>query len=65
MSSLKIGVVQLSSIDIDDKKLNFYIKSANKRGVELLLFGEYILNSFFKELTLFPRETIENRPESI
>jgi len=61
MSSLKIGVVQLSSIDIDDKKLNFYIKSANKRGVELLLFGEYILNSFFKELTLLPRETIEKQ----
>lgn len=47
---MRAAVLQLSSQGMSSTKLYNYIRIANKNGVRLLLFGEYILNPFFKEL---------------
>lgn len=47
---MRAAVLQLSAQGMSSTKLYNYIRVANKKGVKVLLFGEYILNPFFKEL---------------
>lgn len=47
---MRVAVLQLSSQGMSSTKLYNYIRIANKKGIKLLLLGEYILNPFFKEL---------------
>jgi len=47
---MRAAVLQLSSQGMSSTKFYNYIRIANKKGVKLLLLGEYILNPFFKEL---------------
>ncbi len=47
---MRAAVLQLSSQGMSSTKLYNYIRIANKKGVKLLLLGEYVLNPFFKEL---------------
>jgi predicted amidohydrolase len=44
------AVLQLNAQGMSSTKLYNYIRIANKKGVKLLLLGEYVLNPFFKEL---------------
>ncbi len=44
------AVLQLPSIGMSSTKLYHYIRIAQKKNVKLLVLGEYLLNSFFKEL---------------
>ena len=43
-------MLQLSAQGMSSTKLYNYIRIAHKKGVKVLLLGEYILNPFFKEL---------------
>ncbi len=47
---MRAAVLQLSSQGMSSTKLYNYIRIANKKGIRLILLGEYILNPFFKEL---------------
>ena len=47
---MRAAVLQLSSQGMSSTKLYNHIRVASKKGVKLLLLGEYILNHFFKEL---------------
>lgn len=47
---MKAAVLQLSAQGMSSTKLYNYIRVAHKKGVKVLLLGEYILNPFFKEL---------------
>jgi len=47
---MKAAVLQLTSQGMSSIKLYNYIRIAHKKGVKVLLLGEYILNPFFKEL---------------
>ena len=53
------AVLQLNSQGLSSTKLYNYIRIAHKKGVKLLLLGEYILNPFFKELEKLSLEMIE------
>ncbi len=44
------ATLQLSAQGLSSTKLYNYIRIAHKKGVKVLLLGEYILNPFFKEL---------------
>jgi predicted amidohydrolase len=44
------AVLQLPSIGMSSTKLYHYIRIAQKKNVKVLVLGEYLLNSFFKEL---------------
>jgi len=47
---MRAASLQLSSQGMSSTKLYNYIRIAHKKGVKVLLLGEYILNPFFKEL---------------
>ncbi len=47
---MRCAVLQLSAQGMSSTKLYNYIRIAHKKGVKVLLLGEYILNPFFKEL---------------
>lgn len=47
---MRAAVLQLSSQGMSSTKLYNFIRIAHKKGVKVLLLGEYILNPFFKEL---------------
>ncbi|MEA3331552.1 MAG: carbon-nitrogen hydrolase family protein [Campylobacterota bacterium] len=47
---MRVAVLQLSAQGLSSTKLYNYIRIAHKKGVKVLLLGEYILNPFFKEL---------------
>ena len=47
---MRAAVLQLSAQGLSSTKLYNYIRIAHKKGVKVLLLGEYILNPFFKEL---------------
>ncbi len=47
---MKAAVLQLNSQGMSSTKLYNHIRIANKKGVQVLLLGEYVLNPFFKEL---------------
>ncbi|WP_345969410.1 carbon-nitrogen hydrolase family protein [Sulfurimonas sp. HSL1-6] len=51
---MTLGVLQLPSVGMSTTKLYHYVRIAHKRGVRVLLMGEYLLNSFFKELQQTP-----------
>jgi len=53
------AVLQLNAQGLSSTKLYNYIRIAHKKGVKLLVLGEYILNPFFKELQHLSLEMIE------
>lgn len=57
------AVLQLPSIGMSSTKLYHYIRIANKRGVKVLVLGEYLLNSFFKELEGMSATMIKEQSE--
>jgi len=46
---LIVAALQLPTLGMNATRLEFYLKQAKSRGVDLLLFGEYVMNHFFKE----------------
>jgi nitrilase len=47
---MRAAVLQLNAQGMSSTKLYNHIRVASKKGVRLLLLGEYVLNPFFKEL---------------
>ena len=50
MSNLVVSALQLPTLGMNATRLEFYLKQAKKRNVDVMLLGEYVLNHFFKEL---------------
>lgn len=49
MSELVVGAIQLPTLGMNATRLDFYLKLASQRGIDVMLLGEYVLNHFFKE----------------
>ena len=64
MKELVVGLLQLPTLGLNTTRLEFYLKKAKERECKLLLFGEYVLNPFFKELKSFPKSMIKKQTES-
>ena len=60
---MKAAVLQLSAQGMSSTKLYNYIRVAHKKGVKVLLLGEYILNPFFKELQTLSISMIKEQAE--
>jgi len=58
---MRAAVLQLSSQGMSSTKLYNYIRIAHKKGVKVLLLGEYVLNPFFKELTSLSSSMIKEQ----
>ncbi|SFV67701.1 Predicted amidohydrolase [hydrothermal vent metagenome] len=63
MKKLTIAAIQLPTLGMQATKLDFYLKNAHKRGVKVVLFGEYVLNHFFKELSEMPIKMVEEQSQ--
>ncbi len=48
---LVVAALQLPTLGMNATRLEFYLKQAKSRGVDVMLLGEYVLNHFFKEFT--------------
>jgi len=56
-----IAALQLSTLPMSKAKLDYYLALCKKRGVSLVLLGEYNLNSFFKELESMSKMMIKEQ----
>ena len=55
---MKIAALQLSTLPLSNKKLKKYIENVKKEGARVVVFGEYVLNNFFKELVNMQKNMI-------
>ncbi len=58
---LMVGALQLPTLGMNATRLEFYLKNAAQRGVKVMLFGEYVLNHFFKELDTIPLSMVKEQ----
>jgi predicted amidohydrolase len=63
LRELVVGLLQLPTLGMNTTRLEFYLKKAKDRGCRVLLFGEYVLNQFFKELVAMPKEMIREQTQ--
>ena len=61
MATLVVSALQLSTLGMHPARLEFYLKQAQKRHVDVLLLGEYVLNHFFKEFVTMPLIMVETQ----
>ena len=62
--TLTIAALQLPTLGMQATKLDFYLRNAHSRGVKLVLFGEYVLNHFFKELSDIPIKMVQKQSDN-
>lgn len=60
---MRVAVLQLNAQGMSSTKLYNYIRIANKKGVKVLVLGEYVLNPFFKELETLSISMIKEQAE--
>jgi len=58
---MKIAALQLATLPLSNQKLGEYFKSVHEQGIEIVVLGEYVLNSFFKELENIPNMLIKEQ----
>jgi len=63
MKELTIAALQLPTLGMQATKLDFYLRNAHSRGAKIILFGEYVLNHFFKELQAMPSQMVQKQSE--
>ena len=56
-----VGALQLPTLGMNATRLEFYLKNAHQRGAKIILFGEYVLNHFFKELEQIPLSMVKEQ----
>ncbi len=61
MKRLTVGLLQLPTLGMNATRLEFYLKNAHERGARLMLFGEFVLNHFFKEMEEMPRNMVKEQ----
>ncbi len=60
---MKIASIQLGTLPMSKSKLDYYFRICKKKDVRLVLLGEYVLNSFFKELEKMPLSMIREQTD--
>jgi len=58
---MKIAALQLATLPLSNQKLNKYLEKCYEQKIDLVIMGEYVLNSFFKELENIPRMLIKEQ----
>ncbi len=54
-----ISALQLSTLPMNEAKLDYYARICDKKDIRVVVLGEYVLNSFFKELETMPKNMIK------
>lgn len=58
---MKIAALQLSTLPLSNSKLDEYFNKCTQEGASIAVLGEYVLNSFFKELVKMPKYMIKEQ----
>ena len=58
---LVVGALQLPTLGMNATRLEFYLKKADERGVDVMLLGEYVLNHFFKEIRMMAPNMVKSQ----
>lgn len=58
---MKIAAAQLCTLPITCSRLDHYLAMSKRYDVKLVVFGEYVLNSFFTELLTMPKSMIKEQ----
>lgn len=61
--TLTVAALQLPTLGMQATKLDFYLRTAHSRNVKLVLFGEYVLNHFFKEFSEMPIKMVKKQSD--
>jgi predicted amidohydrolase len=61
VKELVVAGLQLPTLGMNATRLEFYLKNAHQRGARVVLFGEYVLNHFFKELCNMPKSMVREQ----
>ncbi len=59
-----IVALQFPTLALSESRLDYYLKVAKDGGANLVVLGEYVLNSFFTELITMPKSMIKEQSES-
>lgn len=54
-----VSALQLPTLPMNEAKLDYYARVCDKKDIRLVVLGEYVLNSFFKELENMPKGMIK------
>lgn len=60
---LVVAALQLQTLGFNPSRLEFYFKNAHSRGAKIMVFGEYVLNHFFKELATMPQSMVKEQSQ--
>jgi len=61
VKSSQIAGLQLPTLPMSESKLDYYFRICAKKEISLIVLGEYVLNSFFKELEKMPKSMINEQ----
>ena len=61
MARLVVGALQLPTLGMNATRLEFYLKQAKRREVDVMLLGEYVLNHFFKAFKTMSRNMVKEQ----
>lgn len=56
-----VSALQLPTLPMNEAKLDYYLRICDKKGIRLVVLGEYVLNSFFKELKDMSKNMIKEQ----
>ncbi|MFQ6341438.1 carbon-nitrogen hydrolase family protein [Campylobacter sp. VTCC 70190] len=59
----KIAALQFATLALSESRLDYYLKASKDSGANLVVLGEYVLNSFFTELLSMPKNMIKEQSE--
>lgn len=62
-SKLVVVALQLQTLGFNPARLEFYFKNAHSRGAKVMVFGEYVLNHFYKELAPMPQSMVKEQSD--
>ncbi len=47
---IKVAALQFATLPMSDAKIDYYLRACKRDNVKIAVLGEYVLNSFFKEI---------------
>ncbi|MBZ7931623.1 MULTISPECIES: carbon-nitrogen hydrolase family protein [Campylobacter] len=60
----KISALQFPTLALSESRLDYYLKASKDSGANLVILGEYVINSFFTELLSMPKSMIKEQSEA-
>ncbi|NLC28182.1 MAG: carbon-nitrogen hydrolase family protein [Campylobacteraceae bacterium] len=58
-----VAGLQLPTLPMSESKLDYYFRICAKKEISLVVLGEYVLNSFYKELANMPKSMVKEQSQ--